>query len=258
MRQAVFILTTTAIIIVIINTGAVLSNRKKNSAYKLDMAPDSVDDQFIGCAEETHKLIIDKVLKEDLIKSKEFNKSWNKYSNITDNFTRIIKVYTDPLGDLYSKFNAAVSSGKKHYPKTFNYTAFHFLLTRAIQIYKVLSCVDVFRRTNVDFNIPKINDVMRFGRFASTSVKDDMHKKFGSKSCFKINTCFGANISNISKIPDEEEVLVPPYEIFIIKNIEKKQMNCEVLYTLKSVGNFSCMDCELLNPPHHHHHITPT
>ncbi|KAK2866685.1 hypothetical protein Q7C36_002741 [Tachysurus vachellii] len=77
MRQAVFILTTTAIIILIINTGAVLSNRKKTPADpKLDMAPDSVDDQFKDCVNGTYKLIINEVLKEDLNKSKEFNKSW--------------------------------------------------------------------------------------------------------------------------------------------------------------------------------------
>ncbi|XP_060745533.1 NAD(P)(+)--arginine ADP-ribosyltransferase 2-like [Tachysurus vachellii] len=260
MRQAVFILTTTAIIIVIINTGAVLSNRKQNPAYKLDMAKDSVDDQFIGCAEETNKLIIDKVLGEELNKDAEFKKLWNKYSNSTDNFTRIIKVYTHP-GVLYSKFNAAARSGKKYYPKTFNYTAFHFLLTRAVQIYKVLSCVNVFRRTNVSFEIPKINAAMRFGGFASTSFKKDL-KIFGNKSCFEINTCFGANITNISRLPDEEEVLVPPYEMFTITNItrEKNYMNCEVLYTLKSAGNFSYMNCELLKHqprPHYSPHYPP-
>ncbi|XP_060750534.1 ecto-ADP-ribosyltransferase 5-like [Tachysurus vachellii] len=246
MRQAVFILTTTAIIIVIINTGAVLSNRKKNPAYKLDMAKDSVDDQFIGCAEETNKLIIDKVLGEELNKNKKFQQSWNKYSNVKDNFIRIIMVYTDPLGKLYSKLNDAVSSGKNDYPQNFNYVAFHFLLTRAIQIYKVQSCVNVFRRTTVDFERPKINDEMRFGRFASTSVKDDMHKIFGTKSCFKINTCYGSNIAKISKITNEEEVLVPPFEKFTITNITENQMNCEVIYTLKSAGTFSNMNCKLV------------
>ncbi|KAK2866686.1 hypothetical protein Q7C36_002742 [Tachysurus vachellii] len=243
MKQAVFIL----VIIVIINTGAVLSNQKKSSAYKLDMAKDSVDDQFIGCDEKTYKMI-KKVLKKELNKNKDFKNIWNKYSNITDDFTRIIKVYTDSWG-FHSKFNDAVSSGKIYYPKKFYYTAFHFLLTRAVQMYKVPRCIDVFRRTNVHFEIPKINDVMRFGRFASTSVKDDMHEIFGSKSCFKINTCFGANIAKLSVKPKEEEVLVPPFEIFTITNIEiniEKTLKCEVLYTLKSAGTFSCMNCELL------------
>ncbi|XP_060750525.1 erythroblast NAD(P)(+)--arginine ADP-ribosyltransferase-like [Tachysurus vachellii] len=247
MRQVVFILTTTAIIIVIINnnTGAVLSNQKKNPAYKLDMAKDSVDDQFIGCAEETYKRIIDEVLGEELNKNKKFQQSWNKYSNIEDNFIRIIKVYTDPLGKLYSKLNDAVSSGKNDYPQNFNYIAFHFLLTRAVQIYKVKSCVNVFRRTTDDFERPEINDVMRFGKFASTSLNKDL-QKFGRKTCFKINTCYGADIAELSKIPDEKEVLVPPFEKFTMTNITENQMNCEVIYTLKSVEAISNMNCKLV------------
>ncbi|XP_026999331.2 erythroblast NAD(P)(+)--arginine ADP-ribosyltransferase-like [Tachysurus fulvidraco] len=250
MRQAVFILTTTAIIIIIINTGAVLSKLEKNPAYKLDMAADSVDDQFIGCAEETYKLIKDKVLDEELNKNKDFKNIWNKYLNIEDDFIRIIKVYTSSVEEeLYSKFNDAVSSGKNEYPQTFKYTAFHFLLTRAVQIHKVPSCFNVFRRTAVSFEA-KINDVIRFGRFASTSFRKDLDF-FGNKSCFEINTCFGADISTISVLPDEEEVLVPPYEMFTITKITLKtnHMNCEVLYTLKSAGNFSCMNCELLKHP---------
>ncbi|XP_026999332.2 NAD(P)(+)--arginine ADP-ribosyltransferase 2-like [Tachysurus fulvidraco] len=244
MRQAVFILTTTAIIIVIINTGANgLSKRKKTSALKLDMAPDSVDDQFIGCTEKISNLI-NKVLETELNKNKDFKNIWNKYPNITDHITRIIKVYTDPWG-FHSKFNDAVSSGKKYYTKKFYYKAFHFLLTRAVQKYKVKSCVVVYRRTTVDYETPEINDVMRFGRFASTSFEEDLIK-FGNKSCFKINTCLGADIGKLSEIPNEKEVLVPPYENFTITNIEKNKMNCEVLYTLKSAGPFSNMNCELL------------
>ncbi|XP_047673275.1 T-cell ecto-ADP-ribosyltransferase 2-like isoform X3 [Tachysurus fulvidraco] len=242
MKQAVFIL----VIIVIINTGAVLSNRKKTSALKLDMASDSVDDQFIDCTEETDKLI-NKVLKNELNTNEDFKKIWNKYPDINDHITRIIKVYTDPWG-FHSKFNDAVSSGKNYYPKTFNYTAFHFLLTRAVQMYKVENCVNVFRRTHVSFKRPKINATMRFGRFASTSGNKTMNKIFGTKSCFQINTCFGANISEFSVKPEEDEVLVPPFEMFNITKITDKQnhMNCEVLYTLKSAKTFSNMNCELL------------
>ncbi|XP_027013169.1 erythroblast NAD(P)(+)--arginine ADP-ribosyltransferase-like [Tachysurus fulvidraco] len=219
------------------------------------MAPDSVDDQFIGCAEETYKRIIDEVLGKKLNKNKHFNDTWNKYSDSTDNFTRIIKVYTSSMKEeLYSKFNDSVRLGKNITPKNSN-TEFHFLLTRAVQIHKLQSCVNVFRRTAVSFERPQINATMRFGRFASTSFSNDL-EEFGNKSCFEINTCFGANISTISVLPDEEEVLVPPYEMFTITNITDKQnhMNCEVLYTLKSAGNCSCMDCELLkNQPRRHY-----
>ncbi|KAK2866687.1 hypothetical protein Q7C36_002743 [Tachysurus vachellii] len=246
MRQAVFILTTTAIIIVIINnTGAVLSNWKKNPADpKLDMAKDSVDDQFKGCVEETYKRVMDKILDDELNKDAEFKRLWNAYSNIEDPFTRIIKVYTGSI-EIHSKFNDAVKSGKNNYPQKFNYISFHFLLTRAVQIHKVKKCIDVFRRTDLSFETPKINDVMRFGGFASSSHRDDL-TDFGRKSCFKINTCYGADIAELSVMPNEEEVLVPPFEKFTITKIEKNQMKCEVIYTLKSVEAISNMNCKLV------------
>ncbi|XP_058262938.1 erythroblast NAD(P)(+)--arginine ADP-ribosyltransferase-like [Hemibagrus wyckioides] len=246
MRKAVFINTTAIIItitIIIINTLAVVCTWKKDIVYELDMALDSVDDQYIGCFYEMFNRIKTKILQEELKKNQKFERAWNKYSNITDNFTRIIKVYTEP-GKLYKQFNDAVGSGIKNYHTQFNYKAFHFLLTRAVQMHKVQKCVDVFRRTDVYFKSNVSNPVMRFGRFTSTSFRNNM-TKFGNISCFKIKTCYGANISAISVYPNEEEVLIPPFEKFKITNTENNKMNCGVLYTLQSAGTCSNMNCEL-------------
>ncbi|XP_058263002.1 erythroblast NAD(P)(+)--arginine ADP-ribosyltransferase-like [Hemibagrus wyckioides] len=238
MRKAVFINTTA---IIIINTLAVVCTWKKD--IKLDMAPTAVDDQYIGCVNETYNLVKSKILQEDFTKDRAFERAWNKYSNITDDFTRIIKVYT-ATGHLYSQFNDAVGSGRKQYRTQFNYKAFHFLLTRAVQMHKVQTCVNVFRRTNVHFKKSLFSNKMRFGRFTSTSLRNNM-TQFGNISCFKIETCYGANISAISELPKEEEVLIPPFEKFKITNTDKNKMNCGVLYTLQSAGNFSKMNCEL-------------
>ncbi|XP_058262993.1 ecto-ADP-ribosyltransferase 5-like [Hemibagrus wyckioides] len=247
MRKAVFINTTA---IIIINTLAVVCTWEKD--MKLDMALDSVDDQYIGCENEMYNLVKSKILKEELGKRKLFKKVWNDYSNSTDDFERIIKVYTaesrNKKGPLYKKLNEAVGSGRKNYRTKFKYKAFHFLLTRALQIYKVPTCAEVFRRTNVSFERKVSNQEMRFDRFASTSEINNMNS-FGNISCFKIETCYGANISNFSVYQGEKEVLIPPYEKFKITNItgSPNEMNCRVLYTLKSAGTCSNMNCELLN-----------
>ncbi|XP_058261702.1 erythroblast NAD(P)(+)--arginine ADP-ribosyltransferase-like isoform X1 [Hemibagrus wyckioides] len=245
MRKAVFI-NTTAIITIIINNIAVYCTWNDDNVYELDTALDSVDDQYIGCVNESYNLIKTKILQEEFETNQEFENAWNKYSNITDDFTRIIKVYTTH-NQLYKQFNDAVGSGRINYRTQFKYKAFHFLLTRAVQMHKVQKCVDVFRRTDVYFKSNDSNPVMRFDRFASTSLRNNIID-FGEISCFKINTCFGANISAISEFPDEEEVLVPPFEKFNITDITtiQNEMNCSVLYTLQSVGNFSNMNCELL------------
>ncbi|XP_058262919.1 erythroblast NAD(P)(+)--arginine ADP-ribosyltransferase-like [Hemibagrus wyckioides] len=239
MRKAVFINTTA---IIIINTLAVVCTWKKDIVFDLDMAPKSVDDQYMGCGNKMYNEVKSKILQEEFKKNELFEKIWNKH-NVTDDFTRIIKVYTDHT-PLYSQLNDAVGSGRKKYLTQFNYKAFHFLLTYAIQTYKVQTCVNVFRRTKASFKRSFFSSVMRFGRFTSTSLRNNM-TDFGNITCFKIGTCYGANISAISVYPNEEEVLIPPFEKFKITNTENNKMNCGVLYTLQSAGTCSNMNCEL-------------
>ncbi|XP_026771417.2 GPI-linked NAD(P)(+)--arginine ADP-ribosyltransferase 1-like [Pangasianodon hypophthalmus] len=234
--------------VIIISVVCYAENLKwiSDSVIRLDMAENSVDDQFIGCRDTMYKRITEEILPEELKSNKNFKNIWEKYSTFTDNFKRIIKVYTDPSSDLYKQFNEAVSSGRGNYVSKFTYKAFHFLLTRAIQKHQVKNCTRVFRRANVSFDTNVYGHKMRFGRFASTSLRNDMSHTFGGISCFKVTTCFGANIAKISVLPDEEEVLIPPFETFKITNIGKKQMNCSVIYTLRSTGTFSKMNCTLL------------
>ncbi|XP_060794871.1 ecto-ADP-ribosyltransferase 5-like [Neoarius graeffei] len=219
--------------------------RTPDSVMKLDMAQNSVDDKFIGCENETYNLITAEILPQELNSNEQFKKAWEKYADINNYFTRIIKVYTDAPNKLYSVLNDAVRLGRNTYKSNFHYKAFHFLLTRAIQMRKGNKCTDVFRRTSVHFEKKVLGREMRFGRFASTSLREDLYE-FGKTSCFKMNTCFGADISNISVFPHEKEVLVPPYEKFKITNIAENQMNCNVLYTLESTGECSNMNCELV------------
>ncbi|XP_053094479.1 ecto-ADP-ribosyltransferase 5-like [Pangasianodon hypophthalmus] len=204
--------------VIIISVVCYAENLKwiSDTVIRLDMAENSVDDQFIGCTDEMYKRITNTTLLKELKSHKKFKNIWEKYSKFTDNFTRIIKVYTDLHSDLYKKFNEAVSSGRRKYVSKFTYKAFHFLLTRAVQIHQVKNCTHVFRRTNVSFDANVLGHQMRFGRFASTSLRTNMSHTFGGISCFNVTTCFGANIANISVLPKEEEVLIPPFEKFKI------------------------------------------
>lgn len=189
-----------------------------------------------------YKLVNTTLLPQELNKNPVFKSLWNKYPGFT-NFDRMIKVYTD--NDFYSKFNAAVSSGRPSYINKFDYKASHFLLTRGVQEYKVQKCALVYRGTTETFKISDPRSEMRFGRFASTSRNIKAAFKFGKTSCFKVKTCFGADISKLSVYSFEEEVLVPPFEKFQIKKMEKNVMGCGTLYTMESTGKLSYMDCEL-------------
>ncbi|KAI5103573.1 GPI-linked NAD(P)(+)--arginine ADP-ribosyltransferase 1-like, partial [Silurus meridionalis] len=218
--------------------------RTSDSGYKLDMAQDSVDDQFTGCKNKMFQLITKEILPKEFKYDANFTTTWNKYKNIQNYFKRIIKVYTSQTGS-YSKLNDAVGSGMPKYKTHFNYKAYHFLLTRAIQTYQLKKCTDVFRSTTVNFDSAKPGQQMRFGRFASTTLKSNL-PGFGTSTCFKIRTCFGAYISSMSVFPNEQEVLIPPYEKFKITNVMYNTTNCKIVYTLQSSGKFSNMKCALL------------
>ncbi|KAL7870193.1 hypothetical protein SRHO_G00076900 [Serrasalmus rhombeus] len=64
---------------------------------------------------------------------------------------------------------------------------------------------------------------MRFSSITSSSFRDDL-AQFGKSSCFKIKTCFGADISKLSVHPDEKEVLMPPYEKFEVMAVEGNKL----------------------------------
>ncbi|XP_046709268.1 erythroblast NAD(P)(+)--arginine ADP-ribosyltransferase-like isoform X2 [Silurus meridionalis] len=237
--------TVSALLIILIVCYMVKLSWTSDSDITLDMATNSVDDQFIGCENDTYNKIINETLQEELLLDVDFEKTWKRYNNITNYFQRIIKVYTDPRGS-YQKLNNAVSSGRLRYKDDFNYNAYHFFLTRTIQMYQVKNCTDVFRRTKIPFNSAVRGQEIRFGRFASASFFYNL-THFGGISCFNITTCLGADISTRSTLSQEKEVLIPPYEKFKITNIVENEIDCKIIYTLKSAGNFSNMNCELAN-----------
>ncbi|XP_062859466.1 T-cell ecto-ADP-ribosyltransferase 2-like [Trichomycterus rosablanca] len=212
--------------------------------YQLDMASDSVDDQYEGCEKYMQEWIKKNNLQEELKSNENCTIVWENFENIKNITEKIIKMYT--VQDFYSEFNAAVSTRRTNYTNEFKYKTFHYLLTRAVQNLTLNECTDVYRKTTVSFVTNVTGQEMRFDRFASTSLIPNL-EGFGNKSCFKIHTCFGANIANFSILPGEQEVLIPPYEVFNITNVTEKQEDCDVLYTLQSTRRFSNMNCTLVS-----------
>lgn len=175
--------------------------------------------------------------------------NWKK--GLTLEHLRSICVYTGP--HMYQQFNAAVRSHRDTYGSQFKFHYLYVLLTSAIQTIKLRQpCYTSYRRSNHNFS-GTLGQNMRFGSFASTSLRTDL-THFGDKTCFVIRTCFGANVSEFSVYPEEEEVLIPPYEQFEIMSKKLKGdkgtpaglKDCEVVFVLKSVGWKSELNCKLV------------
>ncbi|XP_044199372.1 ecto-ADP-ribosyltransferase 5-like isoform X2 [Thunnus albacares] len=239
---------------------------KNSSSFPLNMAPDAVDDMYCGCTKEMEKKVNSTYFKEENVGT--FKDAWenaetcsnNKQKDpedeaLTKNHMRAICAYTSDYKKnpndkkLYEEFNTAVRTSKNTYNGTFQFHSLHYWLTTAIQILnRNQGCQTTYRRTNVEFT-GKVKQIIRFGMFASSSKRTVLYQ-FGNKTCFKIKTCSGAYLKNYSKIPDEKEVLIPPYETFKITKISKDKKKfpdiekCKKFFILESEGVQSNLNCK--------------
>ncbi|XDV11743.1 hypothetical protein PO909_000591 [Leuciscus waleckii] len=227
--------------------------------FPLDMEENSVDDLYVGCKNNMSDQVKTELLEKELNNSPKFKTVWQNGeenatipndSNLTWNHSVAIYVYTNSRFDLHQDFNNAVRTDKQNYEdKTFTWYSLFFLLAEAIQILKEGQnvCKLTYRGTDVEFDENVLNTEVRFGQFASSSLDRSVAEEFGTKSCFEIKTCEGANVSKYSSFPEEEEVLIPPYEKFKVTDVKTRADNpdlwCETVYILESTGIRSDLNC---------------
>ncbi|XP_049427582.1 NAD(P)(+)--arginine ADP-ribosyltransferase 2-like [Epinephelus fuscoguttatus] len=225
----------------------------------LSLSPDSVDDMYYGCS---HKMLI-KVKRHYLPRSTRegLHSTYTKlcalkamknkdiYDQLSVNHFRALCAYT---AGSYDDLNRAVRRGKTTYKTSFEFHALHFLLSDAIRLLKLnqRSCYTTYRRSKLLFT-GKAGQTMRFGSFASSSLNKNL-RQFGRRSCFEIHTCFGAYLKSYSEFDsDEDEVLIPPYEMFNIVSVDmsgENDLHCDVLYKLETAGVYSSLNCQDLEP----------
>ncbi|XP_042259583.1 erythroblast NAD(P)(+)--arginine ADP-ribosyltransferase-like [Thunnus maccoyii] len=225
---------------------------KAPSSIPLNMVPDAVDDMYNGCTEKMERRVKKEYFRKEFVGT--FKIAWenaekcsNKYSqDLTKNQRQAICVYTS--NDIYAEFNKAVRTSRSIYGSSFRFHSLHFWLTTAIQKLNNKHCYISYRRSRAAFT-GNVNSIIRFGAFASSSLRTDL-KQFGSKTCFQIMTCFGAYVKHHSNYPNEEEVLIPPYERFKITKIINGRgkfpdlSDCEKVFTLRSSVYKSNLNCK--------------
>ncbi|XP_050961247.1 NAD(P)(+)--arginine ADP-ribosyltransferase 2-like [Labeo rohita] len=248
-----------ALLLISAAIGQVHSATTAEPILPLDMALSSVDDQYDGCTDKMAKLVTTKLLETELSSSTEFNTAWQKSKGkepkeaLTKNHMIAIYVYTDSI---YKSLNEADRHDREKYiDKTYKWYSLHFLLTEAIQILKKTqkSCYSTYRSVHREFDKNVLNKEVRFGSFTSSSLNKKVAEMYSDKSCFEVNTCYGADITNYSRIPDEEEVLIPPYEKFKVTAVKTKSVQkmlwCDTVFVLKSTGIISNLNCALFKEP---------
>uniref|UniRef100_A0A3B1J5Z2 NAD(P)(+)--arginine ADP-ribosyltransferase n=1 Tax=Astyanax mexicanus TaxID=7994 RepID=A0A3B1J5Z2_ASTMX len=224
----------------------------------LDIANNSVDDSFKGCTKTMYDLVINRYIKNETGCKTAWDEALNnstkgrlgKYQSAAIYLYTLDKSFYPECS--YDIFNKACRNESGAYESgTFQFYTLFYFLTDAVQTLKRqftqrLFCVTVYRRTKDIYINVAVNYEIRFGSFTSTSLKHDLIQ-FGSVSCFQIKTCSGAKLGKYSVMKHEEEVLIPPYEIFrvtaVYTNGQTHKMKCNVVYELKSVGKKSNLQC---------------
>ncbi|NXG01868.1 NRT2 ribosyltransferase, partial [Sakesphorus luctuosus] len=213
----------------------------------LDMAPNSFDDQYRDCSEQMLK-------KLPVLNSFEFVSNslyaqawaeaaatWHKPLGSLRRREQAIALlaYTMAHRHLYREFNRAVREGgrsREDYLNNFHFKVMHFLLTEALGDLRKShpACLDVYRGiTGIRFSA-KPGQIIRFGQFTSTSLKEEEAKRFGTDTFFKVHTCHGAMIQDFSFQPQQEEVLIPPFETFRVTSVA--HLSDTTLIQLRSHG----------------------
>ncbi|XDV11868.1 hypothetical protein PO909_000670 [Leuciscus waleckii] len=235
--------------------------------YPLDMAENSVDDQFNRCTDKMELRVQTEFLKKEMSSNPEFARVWKDAEknhkpgdNLSINHSVAIYVYTNSAFKLFEKFNKAVRTDKQKYKDgKYSWYSLHFWLKKAIQILKKTQtkCYNTYRGTGVQFDKKVKGKDVRFGQFASSSLDRKVAKGFEKKSCFEIYTCSGADVTKYSKFPYEKEVLIPPYETFKVSEVKQrakqKDLWCDTVFILKSyktrsflnIGVRSELNCDI-------------
>ena len=99
----------------------------------------------------------------------------------------------------------------------------------------------VYRGVNVSFNA-KVGETVRFGSYTSTSESTKVVQGFmkggTGGTLFIITSKIGAPIKALSQYPEEEEVVIPPYETFKVTKIEQSKIYLESSVPDDSVAQY--------------------
>ncbi|XP_056416236.1 uncharacterized protein LOC130357560 [Hyla sarda] len=224
--------------------------------YVMPYNPNMFDDQYIGCSDTMEKDIMPKVLQQEMA-NKQFRDAWinatERWEDIRDDL-ELPEGFEDEYGialltftnhypkenPIYRQLNGNLTiagASQRDYMEKFHFKALHFYLTRALQILKP-NCHQNYTTYRGSKDKFQVTPVMKFGRFTSSSLNIMEALDFGTESFFRITTCFGARLGNLSFFPAEEEVLIPPTEKFLYVTKEK------LVYYLTSTGEtcsyFNC------------------
>ncbi|XP_015845295.1 T-cell ecto-ADP-ribosyltransferase 2-like [Peromyscus maniculatus bairdii] len=231
----------------------------------LDMAPNAFDDQYEGCVEDMERKA-PQLLQEEFNMNKQFKCLWKEAEEEWKKKKKTVK-YPKGFHDFHgtavvaytagtlNNFHTSIREFKKN-PGNFHYKAFHFYLTRALQLLRNQnrSCYSVYRGSKNKFHYSGKGSV-RFGHFGSSAFDPTIALNvFGGATgtLFTIKTCLGVNISDFSYDRKQTEVLIPIYEVYESVTVKARRKGNDEIFldSPKRKSNFNCFYSSSTNQSH--------
>ncbi|XP_067842994.1 NAD(P)(+)--arginine ADP-ribosyltransferase 1-like [Heptranchias perlo] len=218
---------------------------EKKGDIQMDMAISSADYYFFQ-SPESDKIAIDYVEVERKNNRTYYNEAWLQAyhewqyrkmevkvpDGLLEEHVIAILCYTLDRPPLYRYFNKAIrnyGANDEIYSECFHYKSLHYLLSVALSVLRNSSWgpdpgTRVYRGMDRRVLVSE-GAKIRFGQFASTSL--DMTQSVStftdeeetSNTLFNITTSHGVSIQNLSFFRMEEEVLIPPHEVFNVTKV---------------------------------------
>ncbi|NWU43791.1 NRT2 ribosyltransferase, partial [Hylia prasina] len=222
----------------------------------LDMAPNSFDDQYLHCHFKMARAL-PALNRTEFVPDSDYAEAWSQAVAVWDERSQpasplrleqaiAILAYTMEQG-LYPEFNAATrvaGRSRREYLRAFHFKVLHFLLTEAVKDLRSARshprCLHVYRGATVRFTT-RLGRIVRFGQFASASLLRNVSESYGTSTSFEVDTCYGVEIQHFSYYPEEEEVLIPPFETFKVTKITHQENDTYI--HLRSHGVHSKYNC---------------
>ncbi|XP_069737814.1 GPI-linked NAD(P)(+)--arginine ADP-ribosyltransferase 1 [Phaenicophaeus curvirostris] len=227
----------------------------------LDFAPNSFDDRYEGCGramrDELESLNLSEFTSNDvyakawvLAAAEWHNRRGRLPPGLRPEQVVALLAYTQH-GPLFQAFNAAAREAgrsRRHYLENFHFKTLHFLLSEALRLLRDAEssprCYRVYRGVRGVRFAARRHRHVRFGQFTSTSLREDSTSPFGRDTFFTVETCYGVPIREFSFFPGEDEVLIPPFEVFKVVDVNYREDGADI--ELRSWGANSTYNCEWL------------
>ncbi|NXK69602.1 NRT2 ribosyltransferase, partial [Sylvietta virens] len=227
---------------------------------ELNMAPNSFDDRYLRCHFKMLRAL-PALNCSEFVPYSDYAEAWSRAAAVWASRPHpgprlrleqavALTAYTMEQG-LYREFNAAVrvaGRSRRDYLKSFPFKVLHFLLTEAVRDLRAARsrprCLHVYRGVDGIRFTTRLGQIVRFGQFASTTLLKNVSEAYGTSTTFEVDTCHGADIQDFSDYPEEQEVLIPPFETFKVTSITHR--GNETSIRLRSHGVHSKYNCAWL------------